>query len=145
MKYIDNEIILNRKISPLVYVYIMIIIILMLSLIILCFLCRYRIYYKTRGVIEYIEDDYYIRIYIPIEDIIYVTTNNIVRINNRDYVYSVFIIDSEYFTDNNNTYQILKIKCDLDKKYRFNNLTIDLNFLRDNKRIIDYILGQEVL
>ena len=140
MKYIDNEIILQRKIGPLVYVYIMIIIVLMLSLIILCFLCYYKIYYKTRGVIEYVNDDYYIRIYIPIEDLMYITNNNNVRINKKNYVYSVYSIDNEYFTDNNKTYQIVKIKCNLDEKYKFNNLTIDLSFLRDNKRIIYYIL-----
>ena len=139
MKYIDNEIILQRKIGSLVYIYVMIIIVLMLSLIILCFLFNYKIYYKTRGIVEYIEDNYY-RIYIPIEDVIYITNNNVVRINKIDYDYSVFSIDNEYFTDNNKTYQIIKIKCDLDKKYKFNNLTIDLYFLRDNKRIIDYIL-----
>ena len=140
MKYIDNEIILQRKIGPLVYVYIMIIIVLMLSLIILCFLYYYKIYYKTRGVIEYVNDDYYIRIYIPIEDLMYITNNNNVRINKKNYVYSVYSIDNEYFTDNNKTYQIVKIKCNLDEKYKFNNLTIDLIFLRDNKRIIYYIL-----
>ena len=140
MKYIDSEIILQRKIGPLVYVYIMIIIVFILSLIILCFLFHYKIYYKTRGVVEYLNDDYYIRIYIPIEDIIYIIGNNTVKINKKDYVYSIYSVDNEYFTDNNNTYQIVKIKCDLDKKYRFNNLTIDLNFLRDNRRIIDYIL-----
>ena len=140
MKYIDSEIILQRKIGPLVYVYIMIIIVFILSLIILCFLFHYKIYYKTRGVVEYLNDDYYIRIYIPIEDIIYITGNNTVKINKKDYVYSIYSVDNEYFTDNNNTYQIVKIKCDLDKKYRFNNLTIDLNFLRDNRRIVDYIL-----
>lgn len=139
MKYIDNEIILQRKISSLVYVYIMIIIVFMLSLIILCFLFNYKIYYKTRGVIEYIEDYYYIRIYIPIEDIIYITNNDTVRINKKDYVYNIFSIDNEYFTDNNKTYQVIKLMSDLDKEYRFNNLTVDLSFLRDNKRIIDYI------
>lgn len=140
MIHIDNEIILGRKVTPLVYVYIMIIIVFMLSLIILCFLFHYKIYYKTRGVVEYIEDNYYIRIYIPIENIVYITDNNIVRINKKDYVYSIFSVDNEYFTDNNKTYQIVKIKCDLDKKYQFNNLTIDLDFLRENRRIIDYIL-----
>lgn len=140
MKYIDNEIILQRKISPLVYVYIMIIIVLILSLIIFCFLCYYKSYYRTRGVIVYEDNEYYIKIYIPLEDIVYITDNNIVKINNKDYVYSVFDIGSEYFTDNNDTFQIIKIKCDLDKKYRFNNLTFDLNFVRCNKRIIDYIL-----
>lgn len=140
MKYIDSEVILQRKIGSLVYVYIMIIIVFMLSLIILCFLFHYKIYYKTRGVIEYTGDHYYIRIYIPIEDIMYVTNNNIVRINKKDYIYNIFSIENEYFTDNNKTYQVIRIKCDLEKNYRFNNLNIDLNFLRDNKRIIDYIL-----
>lgn len=139
MKYIDNEIILNRKVGPLVYVYIMIIIVIMLSLIIFCLLCYYKTYYTIRGVVIY-EEDFYIRIYVPIEDIKYIADNDIVRINKRDYKYSIFSIDSEYFTDNNNTYQIVKVKVDLDNKYRFNNFTMDLNFLRDNKRIIDYII-----
>ena len=139
LKYIDSEIILERKIGPLVYVYIMIIIVIMLSLIIFFILCYYKTYYTIRGVVTY-EEDFYIRIYVPIEDIKYITGNDIVRINKNDYKYSVFSIDSEYFTDNNNTYQIVKIKVDLDSKYRFNNLTIDLSFLKDNKRIIDYIL-----
>lgn len=140
MKYIDSEIILERKIEPLVYIYIMIIIVIMLSLIIFCLLCYYKTYYTIRGVVIYEEDDFYIRIYVPIEDIKYITGNDIVRINRKDYKYSVFSIDSEYLTDNTTTYQIIKIKVDIDNKYRFNNLTIDLNFLRDNKKIIDFIL-----
>lgn len=139
MKNIDSEIILERKIGPLVYVYIMIIIVIMLSLIIFCLLCYYKTYYTIRGVVVY-EEDFYIRIYVPIEDIKYITGNDIVRINKKDFKYSVFSIDSEYLTDNSNTYQIVKIKVDMDSKYRFNNLTIDLNFLKDNKRIIDYII-----
>ena len=139
MKYIDSEIILQKKIGPLVYVYIMIIIVVVLSLIILFILCYYKTYYNTRGVIVSLEDHFYIRVYIPLEDIKYITSNRVVIINKKKYYYDIISIDEEYFTDNINTYQIVKIKVDLDNKYKFNNLTLDLNFLKEDKRIIDYI------
>ena len=70
----------------------------------------------------------------------YITSNDIVKIDNKEYKYDVVSIDSEYFTDNINTYQIVKIETNLENKYKFNNLTFDLKFLKENKRIIDYIL-----
>jgi len=140
MKYIDSEIILQRKIGPLVYVYIMIIIVIVLSLIILFILCYYKTYYTTRGVVTLEDGHFYIRIYIPLDNMIYITDNYIVNINNREYKYDIISIDSEYFTDNITTYQIVKIEVNLDSKYKFNNLTLDLKFLKENKRIIDYIL-----
>ena len=139
MKYIYNEIILERRVGPLVYVYIMLIIVIMLSLIILCILCYYKTYYVAKGTVL-IEDNLYIKIYIPIEDVKYITMNNKVIIGRKEYNYNILSIDNEYFTDNINTYQIIKIYVNVDSKYRFNNLTIDLKFLKENKRIIDYIL-----
>jgi len=140
IKYIDSEIILNRKIGPLVYVYIMVIIIIILSLIILFTLCYYKTYYDVKGVIEYENENYYIRIYVPLENVKYIVNNNIVKINDSIYKYNIISIDSEYFTDNINTYQVIKIEVSLNSRYKINNLTIDLKFLKDNKRIIDYIL-----
>ena len=139
MKYIDNEIILERRVGPLVYVYIMLIIVIMLSLIILCILCYYKTYYVAKGTVV-TEDNLYIKIYIPVEDVKYITMNNKVIIDRKEYNYNILSIDNEYFTDNINTYQIIKIYVNVDSKYRFNNLTIDLKFLKENKRVIDYIL-----
>ena len=70
----------------------------------------------------------------------YITDNDIVKIDKKDYKYDILSIDSEYFTDNINTYQIVKIEVNLESKYKFNNLTFDLKFLMENKKIIDYIL-----
>ena len=56
--YIDNEIILQRKISPIVYVYVMIIIILFLSLIIFFILFSYKTYYRTKGIVVKEGDSY---------------------------------------------------------------------------------------
>jgi len=140
MKYIDSEIILDRKIGPLVYVYIMIIIVIMLSLIMFFILCHYKTYYTARGVVINENEYFYIRVYIPLEDVKYITDNDVVMIDKKEYKYNVVMIDSEYFTDNVNTYQIVKIEVNLDSKYRFNNLTLDLKFLKEEKRIIDYII-----
>ena len=140
MKYIDSEIILQRKIGPLVYIYIMIIIVIMLSLIILFILCKYKTYYTVRGVVISEDNHYYIRIYIPIESLKYITDKDIVKIDNKEYRYKIISIDSEYFTDDITTYQIVKIEVNIENKYKFNNLTLDLRFLKEDKKIIDYIL-----
>ena len=84
MKYIDSEIILQRKVGPLVYVYIMIIIVILLSLIILFIMCSYKTYYEVRGVVVSEDNHYYIRVYVPIESIKYVTDNDIVTIDNKE-------------------------------------------------------------
>lgn len=140
MKYIDSEIILQRKVGPLMYVYIMIIIVIMLSLIMLFILCSYKTYYTLRGIVISEDSHFYIRVYVPIKSLKYITDNNIVKIDDKEYEYEIISIDSEYFTDNVTTYQIIKIEIDLEDKYKINNLTMDLDFLRESKRIIDYIL-----
>ena len=137
--YIDSEIILNRRIEPIIYVYIMIIIVITLSLIIVLTLFHYKTYYKIKGVVTK-EDEYYIRIYIPLDDTDYIVSNNIVRINRKEYKYKIIMIDSEYLIDNYNTYESILIKVDLPSKYKFNNLSLNLQFLKEDKRVIDYII-----
>lgn len=140
MKYIDSEIILQRKIEPLVYVYIMIIIVIMLSLIIFFILFHYKTYYNVRGIVMCEDSYYYIRIYVPLDNLKYITDNDIVKIDDLEYKYSIIEVDSEYFTDNVTTYQIMNIEIDLKDKYKFNNLTLDMKFVKEDQRIIDYIL-----
>ena len=124
MNYIDSEIILQRKIGPYVYVYIMIIIVIMLSIIIFFILFNYKIYYTIRGTVIKEDDHFYIRIYIPINDIKYITNNDIVIIDNKEYKYNISMIDSEYFTNNIITYQIVKIDVSIDDKYK---IDVDIN------------------
>ena len=140
MKYIDSEIILQRKIGPLIYVYIMIVIVIMLSLIMLFILYSYKTYITLKGVVISEDNHYYIRVYVPIESLNTIAGNNIVKIDSIEYNYKIISIDSEYFTDTMNTYQIIKIKVYLKDEYMINNLTLELNFLKENQRIIDYIL-----
>ena len=140
MKYIDSEIILQRKIGAIVYVYIMIIIVIILSLIIFSIIGHYETYYSVKGTVEEENSHYYIRCYIPLDHLKYITENNIVKIEKKEYKYKVFSIDEEYFTDNITTYQVVKLEINIKEKYKYNNLTLDLQFLKENKRIINYII-----
>lgn len=140
MKYIDSEIILQRKIGPLVYVYIMIIIVISLSLIMLFILFSYKTYITLKGIVENENNHYYIKVYVRVDYVKYITSGKTVRIDNKNYKYKIISIDSEYFTDNKNTYQIVKIEVSLKEEYKYNNLTLELDFIKENKRIINYIL-----
>ena len=139
-RYIDSEIILTRKIKYIVYVYVMIIIIMLLSLIIAFMLLDYKTYYKLRGLVIENNNSYYIKLYIPLDNIKYITNNNIIIIDNKKYYYQIREIDSEYFIDNITTYQIVTISLDIPSKYKYNNLTLSLKVLKEDKRVIDYIL-----
>ncbi len=102
-------------------------------------LFHYKTYYKVKGIVE--EDrDYYIRVYIPLDDIEYILQNDTVKINKINYKFQVIMIDSEYISDNTNTYQAILIKIDLPSKYKFNNLNLNLQFLKEDKRVIDYLI-----
>lgn len=141
--YIDSEIILNRKIEPVIYLYIMIIIVIALSLIIFITLFHYKTFYKVKGVIEETESSYYIRTYVPLDDTKYLINNNVLYINKEKYKYKIISIDKEYLTDNINTYEVILIKINLPPKYRYNNLNLELNFLKEDKRIIDHIIRRK--
>ena len=138
--YIDNEIIMQRKVGPMVYVYIMVIVILFLSLIIFFILFSYKTYYRAKGIVVKENDNYYIRLYVPLDDVKYITKNDIVYINKEKFKYNIISIDEEYFTDNVITYQVINISIDMVSKYKFNNLNLSLSFIKENKRVIDYFI-----
>ncbi len=138
--YIGSGIIFSRKIEPLIYVYIMMIIVIALSLIMFMTLFHYKIYYKVKGIVQFDDEKYYIRLYIPLDKISYLTSNDVVMIDKKEYSYKILSIDEDFFTDNVNTYQIVYIEINIPSKYKFNNLSLDLHFLKEDKRVIDYII-----
>lgn len=138
--YIGSGIIFSRRVEPLIYMYIMIIIVIALSLIMFMTLFHYKIYYKVKGIVQFDDEKYYIRLYIPLDKISYLTSNDNVMIDKKEYSYKILSIDEDFFTDNVNTYQIVYIEINIPSKYKFNNLSLDLHFLKEDKRVIDYII-----
>ena len=138
--YIGSGIIFSRRVEPLIYMYIMIIIVIALSLIMFMTLFHYKIYYKVKGIVQFDDEKYYIRLYIPLDKISYLTSNDVVMIDKKEYSYKILSIDEDFFTDNVNTYQIVYIEINIPSKYKFNNLSLDLHFLKEDKRVIDYVI-----
>ncbi len=107
--YIDSEIILQRRVGPIIYVYIMIITVVTLSLIIICILFRYKTYYSIKGIVIDENNHYYIRVYVPLDNVKYLINNKVVKIDKQNYTYKIISLDDEYFTYNITNYQIVKI------------------------------------
>ena len=131
---IDSRIILNRKIRPLVYIYIMILIICALSLIIICMLFHYKEYYFFKGTVIEEENSYYLKCYIPISETKYITLNDTLITDKKTYKYSIKSI-----SDNNETYQEVVLNINLDNKYKYNNLVLNLKLLKEDKMVIEYL------
>lgn len=136
-KYIDSEIILSRKIKYFVYVYILIIIIIMLSLITMSMIFKYKLYYKVKAIVA---EDNNLKVYIPLNDIKYILKNDYLFIDNKKYKYNIKEINKEYLTDNMTTYQVIILELSLPSEYKYQNLTLDIKLIKENKKIINYIL-----
>lgn len=136
-KYIDSEIILTRKIKYFVYVYILIIIIITLSLITMSMIFNYKLYYKVKAIVT---EDNYLKVYMPLDDIKYILKNDYLLIDNKKYKYYIKEIDKEYLTDNKVTYQVITLELSLPSEYKYHNLTLDIKLIKEDKKIIDYIL-----
>ncbi len=138
--YIDSEIILKRRITPIVYVYVMIVIIIVLSLIMLLILYHYKTYYTISGVVIEEDNAFYIQSYVPIDDIKYLLDSNELEIDDIYYEYRIKEIDNNYFVSDNKVCQIINIDINIPADYKYNNLTLSLKVLKEDKRVIDYIL-----
>jgi len=57
----------------------------------------------------------------------------------KTYNYSIKSISEEYFSDNNETYQEVVLNINLDNKYRYNNLLLNLKLLKKDKMVIEYL------
>lgn len=143
MNYIDNKIILENKVEAYIYVYVMMVIILILSLIIFFMLFHYKTYYDLKGTVINEDNIYLVEVYIPINKINYLVNNNELLINKKKYTYKITNISEEFLSDKISTYQIVRITLELPKEYQINNLTLKLKMLKEDKKIIDYLLRKE--
>lgn len=130
------EIFLRKSLS---YIYKLLIIIVFIIIIISIFILNmnYKSTINTTAKVVLVDNTYYTMIAIKDENINYIINNNYLKHNNKDIYYKVSEITEEYYQDN---YRILYLKTKLDKKYKINNLNIDVKFDKENKKIINYIL-----
>ena len=113
--------------------------ILILSFIGICLLILYSIdytsYYSNRGVII---SDNYLKIYVDENDLYKISNNSKLKIENKNFAYTIKSISDILF---NSTYYIeVILEMNLDDKINVKNNIIDFKILLDKKTILEYII-----
>ncbi|UKI27894.1 MAG: hypothetical protein L6V91_04955 [Bacilli bacterium] len=52
----------------------------------------------------------------------------------KKYKYNIKEINKEYLTDNMTTYQVITLELSLPSEYKYQNLTLDIKLIKENKK-----------
>ena len=131
---LDIEIILKKQKYSKIYNIGLILLIILIIFLYISSIYNYKTYYIAKGTM----DNGYIKILVNINDIKYITKNNNLTIDNKNYNYSIKEISNEIYLDeklNNYKYIYLKVA----NLYNLNNYVYEIKILKENKKIIEHI------
>ena len=101
---------------------------------------NYKTFYYTYGIINNIDDKYYLVVLNDINDNSYLINNNHLFIDDNKYLYQIYKIEEELKIEENLNYQIFYLDINLEQKYLKNNLIVNIKILKEDKPIIKYLL-----
>lgn len=131
---IDIEIILKKQKYHPIYNIGTILIIIVLLFIYITFIYKYKTYYITKGTM--INGN--IKLLVDINDIKYISNNNILTIDSNNYTYSIKEIDNNLYVDDSlNNYKYIYIK--VNNLNNLDNYVYEIKFVKENKQIIEYL------
>ena len=131
---IDIEIILKKQKYHPIYNIGTILIIIVLLFIYITFIYKYKTYYITKGTM--INGN--IKLLVDIDDIKYISNNNILTIDSNNYTYSIKEIDNNLYVDDSlNNYKYIYIK--VNNLNNLDNYVYEIKFVKENKQIIEYL------
>ena len=131
---LDIEIILNNNKYHFIYNISTILIICICVFIYVTNIYNYQTYYTAKGKMI----DNKLELLVSIDDIKYLTKQNNLMINNKQYSYQLISISDELYVDelyNNYKYLYLDIK----NLNNINNYVYELKIKKENKKIIEYL------
>ena len=135
---IELDLILDRKKYPYIYSITFIIITNIISCLIIALTCTDRTYYKVLGKVVY-NNNYLLEIPCEYNNIEYIINNNTLSINNKIYNYNIINVDNNlYVTQENINYLLVYLS--YNEIPKINNLVLEVKILKENKKIIYYIL-----
>ena len=118
-------------------------IILILMLVFVLFLLKYKIIlyniYDSK-IIKGVED-YYVQVFIPFDNQIFLHDNQIL-IGNKKYNYEIIDISENYVDYENNKYMIVNIKTKLDEEYKVNNYYLQVKQKDKEKTLFNLIIDK---
>lgn len=136
---LDKYIILNRKPTIIISIFIYTFILFIALILYLSNILTYTSYYKKNSCITYINNNYLLKLDIPIDKLNLVTKQNQIILDKNKYKYQVYKIDNN-ITSNN--YQTVYLEIyNLEDSYKFNNYCIKVLLKDKEQKIINYIKG----
>lgn len=134
---LDSYIILNRNPKIIIKLFTYTSLALFVLLIYLSNIINYTSYFKTYSCITFIDNNYYLKIVIPIDKLNLITTKNQIILDNNIYNYQVYKIVNIKKDINS---QIVYLKIDnLESSYKINNYGTKVKIIEEEKKIIEFL------
>lgn len=134
---LDSYIILNRNPKIIIKLFTYTSLALFVLLIYLSNIINYTSYFKIYSCITFIDNNYYLKIVIPIDKLNLITTKNQIILDNNIYNYQVYKIVND---KNDNNSQIVYLKIDnLESSYKINNYSVKVKIIEEEKKIIEFL------
>lgn len=136
----NSYIIMNRKTSIIIKIFLINTLILSSFVIWGLYTLTYQSFVQIHSKILYFDSFYYMEVLVPVKEVIQITKQNQILIDDKIYNYNIHYIDSNSIYLNNENYQKIYLKVlNLDKSYLINGYEMDIKILTEKKKIIDYI------
>jgi len=131
---LDIEIILKKQKYHMIYNVGTILLIILMTFLYVLFVYNYKTYYINKGTMI----DGNMKLLVDIDDIKYITRNNILKIESDRYEYNIKEISEEIYLDESlNNYKYIYLK--VNNLNNINNYVYEIKIVKENKKIIEYL------
>lgn len=111
-----------------------------IGFIILTSVISYQKYYYNKGIVYRDGSEFYLKMYVDIEDIEDVIKNSVINIDGEEHNYYVYYIQKDlYVNESYNNYQEIMIKTDL--KYPVDNRVVNISIKTKKEKVIKFIFN----
>lgn len=137
---IDSYIILHRKPSIIMKTFLFNIFLIGIIVIWSINTFYYQTSFQFHSKILNFNSFYYLEVLIPVKEVKQITKQNQIIIDGKLYYYQIYKVDNNVLYKNSNNYQKVYLEIsNLEKEYQKNGYQMDVQFLGEKKKIIDYL------
>lgn len=109
-----------------------------LGFIIITSVLSYQKYYYNKGIVYRDNNEFYLKMYVDIEDVEDIIENDTINIDGEEYKYHIFYIQKDlYVNESYKNYQEIMLKTTL--KYPIENRVVDISIRTKREKIIKFI------
>lgn len=140
---IDYYIILHRKTSLIIKIFIVIVLFIILFVVWGINTFYYQSFFHIHSTISNFNSFYYLEVLIPVKEVYQITNQNKIIVDSKEYNYQVYKVESDLVYQDGINYRKLYLKVFyLEEEYLMDGYQIDVKILKENKKIIDYMMKE---